>query len=132
MHLLTLSRMALDPAPACFRVLCCPSLSWCLHCRQKAEPHENGKSTAGRSGVGHTRPKVVAKPAPAPHVAATMVPAGADPAVFETTRSGRVRLPPLAFWCNQTVVKVRPSLALTELMKPALHFRSPPCPLQSN
>ena len=26
--------------------------------------------------------------------------------VFETTRSGRVRLPPLAFWCNQTVVKV--------------------------
>jgi len=76
------------------------------------EPHENGKSTAGRSGINHARPKVAAKPAPASKMAALLAPAGADPAVFETTRSGRVRLPPLAFWCNQTVVKVCPPASL--------------------
>lgn len=61
------------------------------------------RPTASR--VAATSQPVDAKP-PRKERAATRAPP-ADPSPFETTRAGRVRLPPLAFWCGQSTRKVR-------------------------
>ena len=64
----------------------------CTCTRQKVQPRTSG----GGGGKKH----------PLSHAAGPAAATVAGRTVFETTRSGRVRLPPLAFWCNQTVVKV--------------------------
>ena len=60
--------------------------------RQRVQPRKSGGG-GGKKDAPHKAVGTVAAPV-------------AGKTVFETTRSGRVRLPPLAFWCNQTVVKV--------------------------
>ena len=76
------------------------------------DPPPPQEATAASHALGPTAPRVAGtsqpvdvKP-PRRERAATKAP-HADPSPFETTRAGRVRLPPLAFWCGQSTRKVR-------------------------